>query len=437
MVQSEALSPVSSSMNADSAHLDTATRNAKEPLTPALSLSEGEREMVSVSRCAHADKDGFALLAQLSPADYDRCRKAEAKRLGIRVETLDAEVAKHRQLSDETAALHSALSTLHSPLVWPERVDGAQVLDQVASRFSFYVKLPPGAADALALWDAHAHAFAAFPLSPRLNLSSSESGCGKTTTLDLLAAMTPRPLRTESLTAPVLFRLVDQQQPTLLLDEVDTFLTQDEELRGLLNAGHKRGGCAYRCEGSNNAVRAFKAFAPAVLSGIGPLPATLHDRSICIYLLKAEEDEVTAHFNELKAEIETELCRKLARWTQDNFGAIQACDPPMPKAAFNRLGDNWRPLFAIAQIAGGDWPDRVLSAFTQLSVPNARPFSPLSARGINREVSIPLPSKASSPPPSSPAFVESTTAGGKALWRAGQPSSPPDRERVANLPSLN
>ena len=71
--------------------------------------------------------------------------------------------------------------------------------------------------------------------------------------------MTPRPLRTESLTAPVLFRLVDQQQPILLLDEVDTFLPQDEELRGLLNAGHKRGGCAYRCEGSNNAVRAFNS----------------------------------------------------------------------------------------------------------------------------------------------------------------------------------
>src|SRR5439155_25455096 len=141
----------------------------------------------------------------------------EAKRLGIRVETLDSEVAKQRQLSDEAGALHSALATLQSPLVWPEPVDGAQVLDQVSSRFSFYVKLPGGAADALALWDAHAHAFAAFPLSPRLNLSSPESGCGKTTTLDLLAAMTPRPLRTESLTAPVLFRLVDQQQPTLLL----------------------------------------------------------------------------------------------------------------------------------------------------------------------------------------------------------------------------
>jgi len=279
-------------------------------------------------------------LASLSPADYDRARKAEAKRLGIRLETLDAEVAKLQPLSDDGKARAVKLESIEP---WPEPVDGAQVLDQVSSRFSLYVKLPLGAADALALWDGHSHAFAAFALSPRLNLSSPESGCGKTTTLDLLAAMTPRPLRTESLTAPVLFRLVDQRQPTLLLDEVDTFLPQDEELRGLLNAGHKRGGCAYRCEGSGNAVRAFKAFAPAVLSGIGPLPATLHDRSICIHLVKAEENEVTAHFDDLHAEIEIELCRKLARWTKDNFAAIQACDPPMPKAAFNRLGDNWRP----------------------------------------------------------------------------------------------
>ncbi len=324
------------------------------------------------------DSTAFQQLASLPPADYDRARKAEAKRLGIRVETLDAEVAKCRQLSDEAAALRSALSTLHSPLVWPEPVDGAQVLDQVSSRFSLYVKLPPGAADALALWDGHSHAFAAFALSPRLNLSSPESGCGKTTTLDLLAAMTPRPLRTESLTAPVLFRLVDQQQPILLLDEVDTFLPQDEELRGLLNAGHKRGGCAYRCEGSGNAVRAFKAFAPAVLSGIGPLPATLHDRSICIHLVKAEENEVTAHFDDLHAEIEIELCRKLARWTKDNFAAIQACDPPMPKAAFNRLGDNWRPLFAIAQIAGGYWPARALAAFTHLSARSTQSINTIS-----------------------------------------------------------
>ena len=74
----------------------------------------------------------------------------------------------------------------------------------------------------------------------------------------VIASMAARAVRTENLTAPVLFRIVDQHQPTLLLDEVDTYIYQSEELRGLLNAGHKRGACAYRCEG--NTVRAFRAF---------------------------------------------------------------------------------------------------------------------------------------------------------------------------------
>src|SRR5207247_10897321 len=118
----------------------------------------------------------------------------------------------------------------------------------------------------------------------RLHLPSVQSEFSKTTTLDLIAATTPRATPTENLTAPVLFRLVAQHQPTLLLDEVDSYLLYTEELRGLLNAGHKQGACAYRCEGQGNAVRAFNAFAPAVISGIGPVPDTLRSRSIRIEL---------------------------------------------------------------------------------------------------------------------------------------------------------
>jgi hypothetical protein len=160
---------------------------------------------------------------------------------------------------------------------------------------------------------------------------------------------------------------VDQHKPTLLLDEVDSYINQAEELRGLINAGHKRGGCAYRCEGEGMAVKAFKAFAPAVLAGIGPLPGTLHDRSIVILLVKAEPGQITARFDEQKAEVEWVLARKLARWTKDNFEALRACDPKLPETAFNRRADNWRPLFAIAKVAGGEWPARVLAAFNQLT----------------------------------------------------------------------
>jgi len=313
------------------------------------------------STSADSDEHTLLALAQLSPTQYDRARQGAAQRLGIRMETLDSEVSRRR--ADVQAR------AVKLPLIepWPESVDGAEVLHQVAARFSLQVVLPPGAAHAIALWDAHAHAFEAFLHTPRLNLSSPESECGKTTTLDLLATMTPRALRTENLTAPVLFRLVAQHRPTLLLDEVDTYLTTSDELRGLLNAGHKRGACAYRCEGEGNAVRAFNAFAPAVLSGIGELPETLHDRSIRIWLLPAQHGQVKSHFDSRHHEIETVLCRKLARWTQDNFAALQTCDPPLPSGAYNRVADNWRPLFAIAHVAGGDWPRLAAEAYTHFT----------------------------------------------------------------------
>src|SRR5947208_109805 len=100
---------------------------------------------------------------------------------------------------------------------------------------------------------------------------------------------------------------------------------------------HKRGACAYRCEGEGRAVRSFKAFAPAVLAGIGHLPGTLHDRSIAIPLVKALPGEVRARFEAHRTEIETVLARKLARWAKDNFEALKACDPVLPATAFNRL----------------------------------------------------------------------------------------------------
>src|SRR5437667_1257033 len=260
-----------------------------------------------------------------------------------------------------------------------DAVNGAEVLNQVSARFTFYLVLPPGAADAIALWSAHAHACGAFVHTPRLSLSSPEPGCGKTTTLDLLATMTPRPLRTENLTAPVLFRLVDQHQLTLLLDEVDTYLHQADELRGLLNAGHKRGACAYRCEGAGNAIRAFKAFAPAVLAGIGVLPPTLHDRSILVPLVPAVPGQLSARFDEHHTDLEKTLARKLARWARDNFNALAACDPPLPPSAFNRLADNWPPLFAVAQIVRRQRPQRAPPPFPKLTgTLSSHPFNSIN-----------------------------------------------------------
>ncbi|MBM3734100.1 MAG: DUF3631 domain-containing protein, partial [Acidimicrobiia bacterium] len=293
-----------------------------------------------------------ARLATLPPLDYDRERQTSA------------EAGKRRTNAGGTQG-----GVVEFPAVapWPEPVDGAAVLDATAAVFAHYVALPPHGADTLALWTAHAHAYESFLHTPRLNLRSPEKGCGKTTLLDVLAALVPRPLRTESITPAVLFRLVQAHKPVLLLDEVDTYLRESEELRGLLNAGHKRGAKAYRCEGDRNEVRAFAAFAPAVLAGIGELPGTLHDRSLPVKLIRAKPGEVPARFDSRRTASETEVCRRLARWTADAAPQLETLDPSLPETAFNRLADNWRPLFAIAQTAGGDWPARAVAAFISLT----------------------------------------------------------------------
>lgn len=177
---------------------------------------------------------------------------------------------------------------------WPESVNGSDVLNEIAETFARYIVLPDGAADALALWTAHAHAFRAFLCSPRLNISSPDKGCGKSTLRDVLAVFVPRPLSTENVTLAVLFRLVQKHKPTLLADECDAWLSDNEEIRGLLNSGHRRGGMAFRCEGDNHEVRGFNVFAPVVLCGIGSLPGTLHDRSIVVRLERAKRGELRA-----------------------------------------------------------------------------------------------------------------------------------------------
>jgi len=229
-------------------------------------------------------------------------------------------------------------------------------------------RLPGGAADALALWSAVAHCFQAFECSPRLCVSSPEKGCGKTTLRDgAYSFLVPRPLPSENLTAAVLFRVVEKRKPVLLADEFDSWIHEKEELRGMLNSGHKRGGQALRCEGENHEVRAFNVFCPVVLSGIGELPGTLHDRSIVIRLTRAKLGELNERFDSRRTQPEQELCRKLARWCGDNKVRLEASDPVLPAGAFNRLADNWRPLFAVAEVAGGDWPTRAATAFAKLT----------------------------------------------------------------------
>jgi putative DNA primase/helicase len=319
------------------------------------------------AEAATADDQKIAALAALHPLEYERRRKEKAAELNCRETMLDKLVEEKRRTGKGVASLQGQAVVLPDVEPWPEPVDGAAVLDEMSETLQRYLVLPQGAADVLALWCAHTHSFESFECSPRLNISSPEKGCGKTTARDVVALFVPRPILTENMSVAILFRLVDAQKPVILADEYDTWLKFNDELRGLLNAGHRRGASVFRCEGDGNEVRQFNAYAPAVLCGIGTLRDTLHDRSIVIRLSRAKPSELSKRFDSRKLEPERELNRKLARFMVDSAGQLEKYDPKLPEAAFNRLADNWRPIFAVAEVVGRGWPQRCEASFTKLT----------------------------------------------------------------------
>ena len=113
-------------------------------------------------------------------------------------------------------------------------------------------------------------------------------------------------------------------------------------------------------------VKGFNTFTPVALAGIGNLPPTLADRSIRITLHRRRADEHIESFRSERAEHLQALISQAVRWTADNKNALKHLDPAMPDGLYNRRADVWRPLIAIADVAGGAWPERARQAAASL-----------------------------------------------------------------------
>ncbi|HKD37450.1 MAG TPA: DUF3631 domain-containing protein, partial [Pirellulales bacterium] len=218
------------------------------------------------------------------------------------------------------------------------------------------------ARDTAALWVLHTYLPDRSLVSPRLTIASPEKRCGKTTLLDVLARLALKSLPTANVTAAAIFGVVEAYRPTLLIDEADTFLRDNDELRGIVNSGHRRGGSVLRTVGDDHEVRAFSTYSACAIALIGRLPETLHDRSVIVLLKRRLPTEAIKPFRPDRAGRLDDLARKAARWAADNAERIGDADPDIPEGVFNREADNWRPLLAIADAAGDEWPERARDA---------------------------------------------------------------------------
>lgn len=254
-------------------------------------------------------------------------------------------------------------------------VDGAALLDEAAQALGDYVIFPSEAARlAAALWVLHTHALAACESTPRLVFLSAEKQSGKTRAQEVIELLAHNPKHAASLSAAALFRLVAAGPLTLLMDEVDAIFGpqagEHEDLRGLLNAGHRRGAEVYRCvgEGSRQKAVPFPAFAPVALAAIGSLPDTIIDRSIVITMRRRLPTEKVEPFRHREATKRlTPIREGLAAWAAAHLTELEEARPEMPPGITDRPADVWEPLLALAEVAGGEWPERARAAAVHLN----------------------------------------------------------------------
>jgi putative DNA primase/helicase len=297
-------------------------------------------------------------LANLSALKYEIQRGGAAKRLNIRVAALDRLVRENRDKAKREAAGPTSLSFLDIE-PWPAAVDGVALLKDLTAAVSRYVSLETVVARVIALWVVHTHSLDACSTSPRLAIKSPVKNCGKSTLLEVLSYVVHRPLLTANITAPGVFRVIDSKAPTLLIDEAYTYLVNNEELRGILNSGHRRNAGVIRVDGENLEPRILSTWGAAAIAGIGSLPDTIEDRSHVIRLRRRRPDEHVEVLNPPGMDELRKLARKAARWASDHLAELKTAQPEIPRTLVNRQADNWRCLFAIADVAGGKWPTKI------------------------------------------------------------------------------
>lgn len=257
---------------------------------------------------------------------------------------------------------------LSNPAPWPEPVIGPDLAEDLRQTFDRYLVLPPGADTALALWVLHAHALEAADNSPLLVLTSPEKRCGKTTTLRLLNSLVPRPLSASNLTTSVIFRVLEMAQPTLLIDEADTFLgNKNEEMRGVINSGHTRNGHVYRSVGDDFEPREFSTWGAKAIAKIGEVPDTIEDRAIVVVMRRKLGHEEKPRIERADLPGFEALCRRAWTWSCEHVPALTDADPTIPHELNDRAADNWRPLLAIADALGSGWPEFARDAALTLS----------------------------------------------------------------------
>ncbi|MHB9839969.1 DUF3631 domain-containing protein [Paraburkholderia terrae] len=318
--------------------------------------------MGTPAHIAESDEQVIARLAALAPIQYDRVRRTEAKCMGVQVSTLDRMVAAGRTGDGEDAGPFETVEPWHEP------VDGAVLLDELVRVVRRFIVCCEATAHGCALWIAMTWLMESVDVAPIAAITAPEKRCGKSQLLFLIGRLSSRPLAASNITPAALFRAIELWRPTLLIDEADTFMNENDELRGLLNCGHTRDSAyVVRTVGDDHTPKQFSTWGAKAIASIGQLADTLTDRSIPLRLRRKLPHEQADKLRHAEPGLFERLRARLARWADDNADTVRAAHPDLPDALHDRAADNWEPLFQIAGVAGGAWPELARKAALTLS----------------------------------------------------------------------
>jgi putative DNA primase/helicase len=247
-------------------------------------------------------------------------------------------------------------------LLDPRNINGLGLAKALLADLKAHCYLAPHAATAIVLWTLHTYAIGHRDFSPILALTSDTPETGKSTVLDWLATVVSNPLATSNPSARILIPIVNECEPTLLLDDISRI---GSRLSDLLVTGHKKSKASILAPGKKNQpLSRLSTWAPKAIARIGHIPEVIASRSIEIQMdckpaaLKLKRPDPRQR-NEA-------LALDAAQWVMVHSKAIAAATPELPPSIGNRLRDNWEPLLAIADLLGGQWPVQAREALLKL-----------------------------------------------------------------------
>jgi putative DNA primase/helicase len=272
-------------------------------------------------------------------------------------------------LTNGPGVLKEKPTPVHSHSPWPEPVNGVDVLNDMASTTRRFMVMAEEQIDLTALWCFTTHLFEEFDLFPRIYVNAPQHSCGKSTIMQLITTFVQKGNHLTSVSPSALMRSISKRKHTPVLDERDSF--KNEGLKVLFKAGYEKATSMHELSGSqdtNYETQQFDVFAPMALSGIGRLDPIVESRCFIIQLQRSKPGEKRPRLRSRKMKPMRDLGRKAARWALDNMAKVREFDLDSLEDKLDQIGvsgrdaDNLEPLLAVAEIVGGEWPERARKA---------------------------------------------------------------------------